>query len=533
MPTAKLFALPNIGANELAIDKLVLLDKAVGWTGITSFLVTSNVITTPFKTTASELNSTYWVKIQGKTGYKIASCYKTNYEGSLNMGDIPIDPDGSVTVYTWQTGTASTLNNYVYFDIAPDDDGKRTVTTNLINCVGNNLNEYDLNSEVTIALTPSEGFKFSSIPSLLMGDVTIPFIVSDDGISAYLTFIITDDVVISAEAKQAYIIDLVLKNCTCSHQYLFAGDQTITVVASPGYEFSGSISVKNQINIIQVFNNFIDDNTKCVININVSGNITLTATANKKTGKISPFANLYYVDDAILTLLSKARFFSDSDGVIDYGSYISNLYQLPFKLPDEMISDSVNIQLGNYNTTVITPSLTGYIYTLDLGEINIPLKYNNVYDYKNVSCRLHLPYCPTMVIDAEYVINHTLSIEYVVDLYGANCTANVYSTMINDIIGSETFTIGSTIPFMQKQTNSPVSEADIIINNGVLTPFIEIIRNIPYDYDANILGRGVIEYGKISDYEGYLECDKILLKSSASNQEQEQIKSLLRNGVLI
>ena len=63
--------------------------------------------------------------------------------------------------------------------------------------------------------------------------------------------------------------------------------------------------------------------------------------------------------------------------------------------------------------------------------------------------------------------------------------------------------------------------------------FIEVNRNIPYTKNNNVFGGSVVEYGKIGDYTGYLECDKIVLETNATNQEQEEIKNLLRNGVFI
>ena len=51
--------------------------------------------------------------------------------------------------------------------------------------------------------------------------------------------------------------------------------------------------------------------------------------------------------------------------------------------------------------------------------------------------------------------------------------------------------------------------------------------------DTNIFGGGVVEYGKIGDYSGYLKCDSLVLSTKATNQEQDEINSILRNGVFI
>ena len=41
-----------------------------------------------------------------------------------------------------------------------------------------------------------------------------------------------------------------------------------------------------------------------------------------------------------------------------------------------------------------------------------------------------------------------------------------------------------------------------------LTDVLEVNRNIPYTKDNNVFGGSVVEYGRIGDYTGYLECDK-------------------------
>ena len=89
------------------------------------------------------------------------------------------------------------------------------------------------------------------------------------------------------------------------------------------------------------------------------------------------------------------------------------------------------------------------------------------------------------------------------------------------------------IPFIQKSNGNVINSISNVYKNKINRCFIEVNRNIPYTKNNNVFGGSVVEYGKIGDYTGYLECDKIVLETNATKQEQEEIKNLLRDGVFI
>jgi len=71
------------------------------------------------------------------------------------------------------------------------------------------------------------------------------------------------------------------------------------------------------------------------------------------------------------------------------------------------------------------------------------------------------------------------------------------------------------------------------INKNIIdTAFIEIVRNIPYD-TVNIFGKETIDYGVIGDYHGFIKCQNVMLETSATNEEKEEIASLLKGGIFI
>ncbi len=167
-----------------------------------------------------------------------------------------------------------------------------------------------------------------------------------------------------------------------------------------------------------------------------------------------------------------------------------------------------------------------------MGNISVPEKYHNVYDYKDISCYLHLPYCETLKIESFYVVNHVLSIEYKINLYTAECTINISSDITGEIIESKIVNIGSQIPFIQNQTGSIKNTLKPLLNNSINTPYIEVIRNIPYNINT-MFGSETVDYGKLENYIGFIKVSEIMLNINATNEEKNEIISLLKNGVFI
>lgn len=532
---AKIVFYPKNGSTGFCLDKLKIVEKYSGWSYNTDDFATDGYVYTDTKTSIADVNSNYWLKLKAVNGYKICDCHKTNSGDTSNMGDFEILEDNTVIVYPWNSGTATIVTNYLHIAVEEDTSNKHEVTHNLENCTCDCLAEYEHNTDVSITLSANEGCLFDTIPVLKMGDDTLSFMVSEDKTTATINFTIIADVVITGIANQYYTITANMTNCTCDKSVVKGGNQTITVIANDGYQLNSNIVLYDAgTSITSSYSDFTDENTKCVITHNVKGNLRITATAIKKTEKLSGFANLYQVTNNVLTDLSKVRFYkmSETSQVVDYGSFITNLYKLPFELPETMIADIGSIQLGNYDTKVDSDILANYVYLVPLGDITVQEKYHNVYDYKDILCRLHLPYCDSIDLQTEYVMNHTISILYKIDLYSGNCTVIVISNFTNEPVATKTFNIGAKIPFMQVQNNSVVNSIDNILDNNVFTPFIEVVRGIPYNVDT-IFGQETVDFGTLENYKGYLKVSDVELNINAPNEEKSEIEMLLKNGVFI
>lgn len=254
--------------------------------------------------------------------------------------------------------------------------------------------------------------------------------------------------------------------------------------------------------------------------------------------KISGFNHLYLVDNEKLGSLTKERFIITSGEpistiVIDLGQFIINILELPFTIPSDVLGNDDNIILGNNKLKTIATYITVDELVLNLGSITVPSKYDNSLDYMDTDVKLHLPYHEPIDLDVEYVINHTIELEYIIDLYSGDSTINVKSSKTGKVIETKKFKLGRDIPFATATDNKRVNSLSDMqgINNHVDTAFIEVIRNKP-----NALNRfsNTVEIeGNLINEQGFIIVNEIDLKTSATLQEKNSIIQLLKNGVVI
>ena len=333
-------------------------------------------------------------------------------------------------------------------------------------------------------------------------------------------------------------LNLNLENISASLEngsLLENGEIEITFTANSGYTLDGVILTYKQGNITKTTKISDVDNTRVFpVIIETMNSLSITGKANVITKQITTFNNVYHISSKELSELSSVRFSNMSTGeIVDYGTFITKLYMLPFEVPLNVIAGTGTVQLGNYNSNVETNILNDYQFTVDLGIIEVPEKYHNVYDYLQTRCFIYLPFTNRIEIEASYIIDCTIKIEYVINLYNGESTINIFSSKTDEPIHSETVAVANDIPFMQTATGKTVSDTKTVYNNGILNPFIIVERNIPYDKVDSVFGGELIENGLLSQFKGYVEINDFKMISKATSQEQSEIKTLLRNGVFI
>lgn len=279
-------------------------------------------------------------------------------------------------------------------------------------------------------------------------------------------------------------------------------------------------------------------------------NKTATLTFSKETGwtpnslisstkqvtSVIGSNNVYSLDEKQLDDVNNKRFVLQGNPptLLDYGQYILSVIQLPCKLPNEYILDSEKIRLANVSIDVSANVVSTDNIRIDLGEIFTPKTNNNFLDYSNTVAILHLPRTDAITVDLEYVINKTLQIEYILDCYTGLATVNIKSKESDLVILTRKVDIGINIPMANSQTSQSVDNSNISIggDNGIRTPFIEIVRN------ESVLKDGfftipVIDESNLTSASGYVRVEDVNLIGDTMLTEKESIISKLKSGVIL
>ena len=469
------------------------------------------------------------VKLFGKTSQRAGST--TELSGATISED-----KRTVLINTNLNSSLSSVYLLVYVNGKWETEVKYDLIQNLTNCTSN-ISGSTINKEEDkeIILTCNDGFIFDKVPTITIGDNTLDFNLNNDLTVATITVDITDDVVINAVARaniRVYITGS-FTNATCNYSNgeLLKVDKNIIISANSGYTFKGSYSYKKGARVLE-FNNYETYLEIPVNNLDYDYYLFDDYTATREVEQLGTFVNLYRVTNSEIKQLAVARFVDSEGTTVDYGKFITQLYVLPFTIPNDIIGEKDNIILGNYDSNVKSTLIRDSKLYIDGGIITVPNKYNNVYDYLNTTCTLRLPFFNPIILDVDNVIDKTISIQYIVDLYSGNCTVNISSSFTGEIIHSETTNIVTQIPFIQKQNNSIINQLSNANENLIDNAFIEIVRNIPY-YANDIFGKKTIVFDTVGSVTGYCEISDIQLITTATNEEKEEIETLLKNGVFI
>lgn len=431
-------------------------------------------------------------------------------------------------------------SSYTYLYVAIDEELSSTykITNNNENCTCNTeiKSEYEKNENITLEFTANDGYAFKgnnvTVTTGALDNASVVY--SDDRKTLTLTGVLIGNLTVKVVADIVYTVSITgtIKNCTCNYsngEVITEDKPKIILTVNDGYEFDGVFSYRKGAITSQFSLN--DEKTELSTTVSDGYNYVLNDEyiAVKKVEKIGDFTRLYNPVESELTDLAKVRFQND----VDMGQYITALFKIPFEIPTDLITEEKrNIVLGTLDTNVSANGLNTYNMIVNIGTITVPEKYENVYDYIDTECILNLPFFDKVYLSNEFVIGQTLRIEYIIDLYSGNATANIYSSFTGGIVESTNGVVACNIPFVQKNNNNVVGLISNINKNIIDNAYIEVIRNKPYNVET-VFGAETIDFGVIGNYNGYIEVSDVVLNSSATNEEKTEITNLLKEGVTI
>jgi hypothetical protein len=264
------------------------------------------------------------------------------------------------------------------------------------------------------------------------------------------------------------------------------------------------------------------------------GTLDCVATVVAQGGSVvtaSPYNRVYKVDAGIIQNFSDiiAR---PPGSEVNLSDYVVTLLSIPFEIPSEFVGTEAPIVLGEVITQVEAPILTTDLLPISLGEIVVAGFVGNSLDYVATDYTLVLPYvADEITLEPQWVVNETVSVQYVLDAYSGNLTINVFSTAQSAPVHTYKSSLGRVIPFKMFGDKMESSMGSIQgVDNGVLSAYIRVQRKVLTQGEfSNLVTLEV----KLGELQGFVSVENVNLVCGGTASEKQEVIRQLKNGVYI
>ena len=326
----------------------------------------------------------------------------------------------------------------------------------------------------------------------------------------------TDGLIITLTAKQ----DVTINSIRAVADLSWAGDTyqlDNSAIKIADNKKSATITVPN------------DYNSKLGYTIVISGDFTKNTPIPinpKATGTL----HVYQLDDNTLEDFSTKAvetFNSGHNETYDFQKFITQLYKLPFFIPETESTGTTNILTGWYTVNEPARLLNKNHYIKDLGNIKVLPVNSNGFDHNVVSCTLYLPFVSPISVSYETVLNHTVNVKYDTDLAGAKTTVNIF--VDNELYKTAQVSIIENLDLYNIYNDSINGSLSSILNNTLNICFIKVEYNKPIE---NLVSYETLEHNKLSSYTNFVKTKNAIV-SCGTQEEQVEIENLLNGGIYI
>lgn len=248
-----------------------------------------------------------------------------------------------------------------------------------------------------------------------------------------------------------------------------------------------------------------------------------------------PYSNIYEVSRENLEVLANYNFvetiYENSDGGLvsdleNYGKYVTSLYYYPFTF-DEL--EEENILLGDLETTIPANIIPNNLYSLDMGDIEIPYDLARGTGYKNIEIDVYIPNFGNISLDVDEVLGETINIKMIVNLITGIGTINIYNYNTNSTIVSETTQIGVSIPYEFSNSRS-VNIGSNVTETEYKIPYVEL-KVLKPNNEVELDYINIVEID--TDFNYIKDSDDLLFSTVATEREQKLIKDMVARGVFV
>lgn len=272
-----------------------------------------------------------------------------------------------------------------------------------------------------------------------------------------------------------------------------------------------------------------DYNSKLGYTIVITGDFSkLTPPPVNPSGTNS--IHIYQLDDDTLTKFSTKAMGYFQDGkntVYDFQKFITQLYKLPFNIPENASTGTTNISTGWFTVNESARKINDTRYILDLGTIKVINVNNNGFDHNVKSCTLYLPFVSPLSVSYETILNRNLNVQYDTDLLTGKTTVNIF--VDKELLNSFQTNINENLDLYNIYNDSINGSLSSILENTLDHCFIKVEYYQPIE---NLVSYETNEHGTLKDYRGYVQTKNTIV-SCGTQEEQRLIMDLLEQGVII
>ena len=274
--------------------------------------------------------------------------------------------------------------------------------------------------------------------------------------------------------------------------------------------------------------------------------LTIQGTASVKpieTTIASNLSTIYKVDNDKLKDISLIRFRQPNETLIevlggeinrkymiDLTSYIISLKHFFIDVPT---TQEENIKIGFMQTEIQTPVVPYDSLTLDLGNIEIKGKQDNLNDYSNTVVSVYLAFIGLITLDSVLTVNKTINVRYEVNLYNGDCQVFLTNND-NVIVYMGSCNISADIPYIydyDRKVNNQLNFYSSMNFMQDLESYILVRNKIPVNSSLNLTldNKETI----IGNEKGLNYFTDFQIEFIADKQEKEELKNLLENGIIL
>lgn len=424
-----------------------------------------------------------------------------------------LKPKFTGTITSKIKGVTATINNMTgVITVNIPDNSTLTGSINILDGTGKTVTSLEIKNNSATVPTQYTSNNFEVVGSLVY---STNYKVDISQIKDFVDYT-TNQLTITLKAKENEIINSLhaVADLSWSGESYKIDDSAINISTD---KKTATITVPN------------DYNSKLGYTIVITGDFSkLTPPPVNPSGTNS--IHVYQLDDDTLTKFSTQAmkyFQGGTNTVYDFQKFITQLYKLPFNIPENESTGTTNISTGWFTVNEPARKLNKTRYILDLGTIKVINVNNNGFDHNIKSCTLYLPFVSPLSVSYETILNHNLNVKYDTDLLTGKTTVNAF--VDNELLNSFQTNINENLDLYNIYNDSINGSLSSILENTLDHCFIKVEYYQPIN---NLVSYETNEHGTLKDYHGYIQTRNTIV-SCGTHEEQIAIMQLLEKGVII